>query len=481
MKIPNSKHTFLNIMTTKRRIQILSMSAVAAILMASCGNNATKGAAFTGHINPADSIAELYFNFPIEGDLMNMRTIEIIPDSAGNFEFPDSIVPADGIYMTILADNGYFGFLIEPGKNAEGTISRNPDGELTMTFSGDNTDVNEYYNAYTGAFDTMKYFSPDPEEALSISKYMENLEKANADLIAKLPSVKDDDMREYLKRRTDRMYTWTKIRLLMDKAYEEDKDVKEYPDYVSLANSVDPNDDLSLECTLIFPWLNMQTTTPDSLPVEHAIEELQIIQDKVTNQRTRKAMFNQIPYTLYAYGNLTPEQGQKFLEVYCNMAKDYPELIDQYTIRTQALTDLKAGDKVPYDPTLVTPDGKSVKLSSLYGTPLYIDIWATWCGPCCKEIPHLEKLVEKMADFKGVRFISISTDSDEAAWKAKLEKDNPSWQQYLMPSDEADRFMQLCGINGIPRFMIIGADGTFINPDAQRPSDPELESTLRSL
>lgn len=454
----------------------------AALLATSCGTSkGSDSGYFTGHINPADSIRELYFNYCADGDLMNVQTIGIEPDSTGAFVFPDSIVPQEGLYVNILADNGYFGFLVEPGKNAEGTISRNENGELVMTFSGDNADVNEYYNAYTGAFDSMKYFSPDPSEGLPTKQYLENLEKANAELVAKLPTVKDEKMREYLAKRSDRMYTWSKIRLLMDLAYDEDKDVKEYPEYVSLVETIDPNDDMSADCTLLFPWLNMQVTTPDSLPVERAIEELNIVNEKITNPRTKKVMYNQIPYTLYAYGNISPEDGARFMEYYANAAKDYPELIDQYTIRTQALTDIKAGDNVPYDPTLVTPEGKSVKLSSLYGIPLYIDIWATWCGPCCKEIPHLEKLVEKMSDFKGVKFISISTDTDEKAWKEKLAKDNPTWPQYIMPAEEAEKFMRLCGINGIPRFMIIGKDGKFINPDAERPSDPSLEGILRSL
>lgn len=466
---------------TRQSISFMSL-LVATMLATSCGGGKEKSADFfTGHINPADSIRELYFNYSPDGDLMNTKMMAIEPDSTGTFTFPDSIVSQEGMYVNVLADNGYFGFWVEPGKNAEGTISRNGNGELVMTFSGDNADVNEYFNAYTGAFDSMKYFSPDPSEALSTTQYMENLEKANAELVAKLPNVKDEKMREYLKKRSDRMYTWSRIRLLMDLAYDEGKDVKEYPEYVSLVETIDPNDDMSLDCTLIFPWLNMQTTTPDTVPVEHAIEELEVVKSKISNPRTKKVMFNQIPYTLFAYGNISPEDGARFMEYYASAAKDYPELIDAYTIRTQGLTDIKAGDAVPYDPTLVTPEGKSVKLSSLYGTPLYIDIWATWCGPCCKEIPHLEKLVEKMADFKGVKFISISTDTDEKAWKEKLSKDNPTWPQYIMPAAEAEKFMQLCGINGIPRFMIIGKDGKFINPDAERPSDPALEGILRGL
>lgn len=461
-------------------IHSLSCLALTAVIsLSSCGRKES-AASFTGHINPADSIQELYFSFAPDGDIMSAVSLGIQPDSTGTFTFPDSILPSEGMFVNILADQGYFGMYLEPDKNATATIRRDKNGQLAIEFGGDNADINTYYNAYTGAFDSMKYFSPDEDEALPIEKYMENLEKANSELLATLPSVKDEAKRDKLAHMTERMYTWTRLRLLMDKAYEENKNVKDYPEYVSLVETIDPNEDVSLDCNLIFPWLNSNLPA-DSFSVEHTVAQLKFINDNITNPRTRKVMFNQIPYQLYAYGNITPEQGQAFIEAYSTIAKEYPELIDKYTLRTQGLTDIKVGDKVPYDPTLISPEGKKIKLSSLYGTPLYIDIWATWCGPCCKEIPHLENLVEKMKDFKGVRFVSISTDENTEAWKNKLTKDNPTWEQYIFSPDDGNRFMQACGINGIPRFMIIGADGCFISPDAERPSAPEIESMLRAL
>lgn len=62
---------------------------------------------------------------------------------------------------------------------------------------------------------------------------------------------------------------------------------------------------------------------------------------------------------------------------------------------------------------MTAPDGRVVRLSELFGKFLYIDVWATWCGPCCAEISHLEKLVERFAGNDKVRFVSISSDATE--------------------------------------------------------------------
>ena len=86
-------------------------------------------------------------------------------------------------------------------------------------------------------------------------------------------------------------------------------------------------------------------------------------------------------------------------------------------------------------------------------------MWATWCGPCCAEIPHLEKLVERFKDNDKIQFISISVDTALKAWLNKLEKDKPAWAQFIFPKEEAARFMQAWGISGIPRFILIDRNG----------------------
>ena len=123
------------------------------------------------------------------------------------------------------------------------------------------------------------------------------------------------------------------------------------------------------------------------------------------------------------------------------------------------------------DFTMTDKKGKTFRLSDFRGKAVYIDVWATWCGPCCAEIPHMEKLAAHYAKDKRIELISISLDEDKAKWEKKLAEDKPEWKQYIC----LDAFdSQLCknyDINGIPRFFFFDKDGKVISLEAPRPSE----------
>ena len=93
----------------------------------------------------------------------------------------------------------------------------------------------------------------------------------------------------------------------------------------------------------------------------------------------------------------------------------------------------------------------------------------------------MEKLVEQMKGNDKLQFVSFSVDGDREAWEAKLAKDKPAWQQFILDADANKALSDALSITGIPRFFILGPDGTIINQDAKRPSDPELADYLAEL
>ena len=130
-------------------------------------------------------------------------------------------------------------------------------------------------------------------------------------------------------------------------------------------------------------------------------------------------------------------------------------------------------DNLMPDITLERTDGTTLQLSSLLGKTLYLDFWATWCPPCCAEIPHLENLTEYFATNQDIRIISISVDQDRDAWVKKLAEDKPAWEQFRIISEDTETkaFFDAIELETIPRFIIVGPDGIIINADAPRPSD----------
>lgn len=114
-------------------------------------------------------------------------------------------------------------------------------------------------------------------------------------------------------------------------------------------------------------------------------------------------------------------------------------------------------------------EGKSSRLSDLFGKVIYLDVWATTCRPCCAEIPYLAKLVQRFKGDPRIEFVSVSTDANRQAWLNKLAKDKPQWKQFWK-----EDFSQLYNVDIIPRFMLFDREGKIITLDAPRPSDPGI-------
>jgi len=128
-------------------------------------------------------------------------------------------------------------------------------------------------------------------------------------------------------------------------------------------------------------------------------------------------------------------------------------------------------------------DGNEFSLSSFKGRLVYIDVWATWCGPCIVEIPALKKLEEEYQD-KKISFVCISQDKDKEAWLKMLdEKELGGIQLWAGDLWEANSIIGIAkdyAIYGIPRFMLFSADGNVISTNAPRPSTIEIKGLLDS-
>jgi thiol-disulfide isomerase/thioredoxin len=126
--------------------------------------------------------------------------------------------------------------------------------------------------------------------------------------------------------------------------------------------------------------------------------------------------------------------------------------------------------------------GGKTKLEDLRGKYVYIDVWATWCGPCRGEIPFLQKIEEKYKG-KNIAFVSISIDvqKDFEKWKTFVKDKSLGGIQLFADKDWSSDFIKAFGINGIPRFILIDPSGKVVDADAARPSEPKLEEKLEEL
>lgn len=126
--------------------------------------------------------------------------------------------------------------------------------------------------------------------------------------------------------------------------------------------------------------------------------------------------------------------------------------------------------------------GGTTSLSDLKGKIVYVEVWATWCGPCIAEMPSLKELI---AYFKNdnIEFVSISIDSknDYEKWKAMVLAKNVGGIQLYADEGLKSDFMKGFNVGLLPRSILLDQNGNIITPHAPRPSDSTTKQYLEDV
>lgn len=173
-------------------------------------------------------------------------------------------------------------------------------------------------------------------------------------------------------------------------------------------------------------------------------------------------------------------EGVRNTEELQNLANSYltdPQMLADYRAEISR-HDLTAAGRPSPDFTAVDRTGRRYTLSDFRGKYLYIDLWASWCGPCKRELPHLKRLSERFAD-REILFLGLSVDSERDDWEKALDSEElPGTQLWLDPSSS---FAADYGVDGIPRFILLDKEGHIVESNMLRPSSEGIDSYLESL
>jgi cytochrome c biogenesis protein CcmG, thiol:disulfide interchange protein DsbE len=127
---------------------------------------------------------------------------------------------------------------------------------------------------------------------------------------------------------------------------------------------------------------------------------------------------------------------------------------------------------------LATMDGKTVELKSLAGKAVVVNFWATWCGPCRREIPGMIRVYEKYKD-KGFEIVGISLD--RGGWKDLkpfLAKSPIPYPIVLGGEAEAKAYG---GIEGIPTTFFVDRKGNIVSKTVGSMEEADFEKAVKSI
>lgn len=400
--------------------------------------------------------------------------------SDGSFVFNPVIRYAKQKFTINMPDGTSIPVLVGKGEEVRVEVSKDKDGKTTAKFTGDQIDINAYLFVHTNQLSGREWVKGKMFD--SFEAYSSSIDRLSKELDRMLDKIEGDPdfVDEY---RTEKNVDI--ISCKMGYGRGDEKLTSDDPGYIKFMSSINVNDSVTFrkdprKASLGYPglverriaWEEKNRAKAQDEPGKLSIRKLLILDELVTNQEIKNNVSHFYAIMFYMGGGNA--NAREFVEVFNKINTD-PKHLDFVKSRPLPSEDnnLAAGSMAK-DFEMHDRDGNLVKLSDLKGKLVYLDVWATWCGPCVEEIPHMEKLYEQYKNDPRVLLVSVSVDSKVDAWKKKLDEDKPQWPQYIADGKLKDKLYDEYMVVGIPRFMMFDRDGKIVTINAMRPSNSKL-------
>lgn len=121
-------------------------------------------------------------------------------------------------------------------------------------------------------------------------------------------------------------------------------------------------------------------------------------------------------------------------------------------------------------------------LAEFEGSFVYVDLWASWCGPCRLEMPYLQKVKDHYYG-ANLKILSISLDEEKSwgAWVKSMNRLDMNWHNWIVPGGFYSAFSREYEVKAIPRYLILNPKGEVVFTDAPRPSNEKIYEIIDSL
>ena len=414
------------------------------------------------------NVDKLSFNSAEEG---LKESIKVSKDGV----FTDTIVVSKGFYMLSDGENNITLYL-DAGNNVTINFDAN-DFENTFEISGVGSEISSYL------FEKNKKSKELIGEGIDIYLLEEadykakvnEIKTASEDLLEAAQWI-SDDFKNKEKRNIHYSYLgFLNKYQLYHSHYAKKKDFKVSEDFLKELDNIDYNNEEDFLFSSNYENLVNGYYQKEALKVgrEDSISN-DIAFLKTAAKIPNETIKNKLVYLNSKYNITYTNQLEEFYNLF--MAASTNE--DHKKEITESYNKLKTVSKGMPSPKFVDYEnynGGTTSLDDLKGKFVYVDVWATWCGPCKAEIPYLKEVEAKYHN-KNIEFVSISVDVDKdyEKWRTMVKEEDLKGIQLFSDKNWKSDFVTGYLIKGIPRFILIDPNGNIVNSNAPRPSSKEL-------
>jgi len=424
----------------------------------------------------------------INGPTLSVRSsVKVLKDISVQEDgtFIDTIKDVQPGYYIFRYNNETSGFYLKPGDNLNLSLDTNEFDE-SIVYSGIGSTENNYL--------VQKFLKDEGLGKLGAYQYLGTLNENDyvkiADSVKKLEfeyleSQKDIDPDFRVLEEASITYNWVN-RLDRYELYrrhvteEKDFEVSEnYPDY---NRGLNLEDETLLGINDYSAYLISYYNKKAKDLAQQNNTAIDITYLKTLNSEIKSPVIKEkLLYAAARSGISYTESVQDYYDVFMASSTDDVHKED-ITEKYKKLIKLSKGQPSPKFVNYENYNGSKTSLDDLKGKYVYIDVWATWCGPCIREIPSLKE-VEKNYHEKNIAFVSLSIDAknDHDKWIEMIKEKELSGIQIFADNNGRSQFITDYGIQGIPRFLLIDPEGNIVNSNAPRPSSSELIELFNEL
>lgn len=452
-------------------IKKLIVIAAAGAVLLSCNSKQT---VFNGKIEGYNGEFTEFFlpDSTVEG---GYREIVIDVNEDGTFSSKFTL-PESQYHAALFVDRVMFSTCIEQGKTYNAWFNvTDPSVETDFRFIGEGAAENEFTRDWWNGFGAAYLFLEScGDDVTDFKSYRALIDSQAAGFAERLDTIGNPGLKEY--------YT-PLIRQCVD-SYSF------YYPFVAVHNGTDPFADADFEayrqtdaCAEMTEQEFAEFYNGVAGMIAATFNDLDLLQVvKIGEQTTPDQNRNEFAMTslLTSFMNMAGQNNLKAAYDYYKKVCKTPGYVSQVENVYKTSSVLVKGAEAP-EIEFTDIDGKTYTLSDFKGKALYVDMWASWCGPCCEEIPYLAELYEEIGPDSDIQCISISIDEGRQDWLDKLAEENPAWPQYLVTGKGQEQVANDYNIRSIPRFMLFDAQGRIITVDAPRPSTPDIKAILEEL